>query len=332
MRQRVLPAMNIMANRLTKKNIFYVFVSLVAILIVVSGILRAITPTPPPSISKIETAKVVSATDIKIDDDLNMQLPSKLNFYRQTNTYDVVSFAQSLAKKLNFRLLTGLKTTWGNDAEDEVLSIEGNLVTYQQYLTPQEANNDLVSLTLDENSATEIMKNFLDKHQILTDYVLTEPKKINITTEGFENSEPYDGYKIEAQININDIPYYLGERSLPPARGYLYNDGKIVKMYFYPTSLNLELISTYNSLAFEKIKTNLTSNTDATYIYYEKAEPFEIVPKQLKEITFSKASLEYRENETNSLIIPYVRFSGVGKNQLNEEYLLEAITPAIEVE
>lgn len=317
------------------KNKFLVgFVIVMGVLIVISAILRAITPPPPPA-ATVVTSDLQFTADVIFSPDISIEIPDKVSVYRAGPAPDIEKYAEKIAERLSLAPFQNFKNFWQDDQEIYSLATERNttVISYKKDLLIQ--NTEIEdSRIVDKNMLSDSLRRFIDSHQIFTNYVLTEPKPFMIAPESYEpvtSDSDADVYQINVQYLIDGIPLYLSNQEQPPGIAWLDKNGDITRMNFYPLPNSFEKTETYNTLPLRSVETNI-QNGEVTYILAENHEVIDPSQKQLKTITFSSASLEYRQQETNGYILPYIKFIGTGTNDLGIEYEVEAISPLVKVE
>jgi hypothetical protein len=127
------------------------------------------------------------------------------------------------------------------------------------------------------------------------------------------------------------IPLTLSDLDRDPGEVWVDRKGTILRFDFFRISNTLEKVESYSSLDLQTIERNM-KNGEVTYIKASSVIPMNPEATQLDSISFSSATLEYRQNTQNGYILPYVHFSGMGKDKNGDEYAVEAISPAVKVQ
>lgn len=308
-----------------------VFMGGVFFLLILSAIFRALTVPPPPALTVIRSEQLPATVSFA---NLTVDIPNKVTVYRtETEKLNVRDFASTLAEKLKLQLHSTINYTWVNQATDESLYLEdrGLFIGYSAVYVDENFRS-LPQISVEEVKSKSLQ--FISEKQLLSDVQVSENYPINISTEGFERTdhqEDINGYELVIVKRIDNLPFYQDTISDNLATIWTDLSGRIIKMRFFPISIKLQPINTYTSLPLSVIEKNMQEGL-ITYIRTQPLKARRDDSQNLTSVQFDKAVVEYRQNTLNGYILPYLRFSGLGKDSDDQEYYVEAISPAVKIE
>lgn len=337
----VLDVTNTMAT-ITKKIILFVrklnryhILGIIFLVLIISSILRLLTPQLPPKETLIQKdSPLTQKATLSFSSDIHLDLPSKLNTYvTESRQQSVEQFATNFANKNNYSEITSNKKTWVNSTNSSSITIEeiNNNVLFKNFYSPDQIN--LVKKTASIEEAKNIFVKFINESVGLQAFTITKQTPVFISNEAIEDSADNESnaYQFEVSQLIDSIPLIVGTRRSPLAKGIVMKDGNIFEVVFYPYTTTFNKVREYSPLSLETMKKNAESGL-ITYLVSSSNTEDNYEANLLATIDFSIATLEYRQNEENGYILPYVHFTGVGKDHNGITYNVEAITPAIRVE
>lgn len=310
----------------------FIFIGIMCVLLVVSAVLNAFTTPPPPAETVIPSTQKIGAA-ITFDQ-MTVQIPTKLNVYTsQLAPVDVKKFAAQLADGLKLSLSQEVEDHWVNKQTDEVVYLEDQ----NQYIAYSAVYvvNPFASLPkIPVEQAQEKTLSFIKDHNLLINVQVSSKKFVVISTEGFEPTEDEgiaNGYQFSINKSIDNIPYFPDRLSDDIATAWTDLSGRIIKMRFAPVVLEEKIVNSHNTLSLENVENNMKAGL-VTYIRTQPLIAQKDSSQEMVSVNFDHAFLEYRQNTLNGYILPYLRFTGVGKDTKQAEYYVEAISPAVKVE
>ena len=260
-------------------------------------------------------------------------MPKELNVYTaQSRPVEIDTLSNQLAKSLNMERHSIVENHWINTQEDSALFLEdrNRYIVYSRLVNSEYVSEQKETI----DTAEEKVKTFFQTHQLLENFEITKKIPIVFEDEGFHealSNEEVDGYQYTITANIEGIPFYPHSVVSALAEAWTDLSGKIVKIRFTPIKMDFEKVEQYKPLSFSSIQNNM-KNGEITYIKVHKTIAGETSIDEVEKINFTNAQLEYRQNENNGYVLPYIRFNGIGTDDNNEQYYIEAISPAIQVE
>lgn len=309
----------------------YVLLFTVVVLLIISAIFRALTPKPPTIQTVVSTEQNVQAKIEFLDFEVN--IPTSLSVFESgTQKVDTIDLAQNLATRLQMQKLDIVDNYWENTSSGEHLFLERNndILTYSKQTEGSELSNQQTNIEKAGQNALAFieMTQLVEKVSISkTQYTVTTPDGYFPTTD----IRSADSYEFTAIQQINNIPLFSQDEIEPAAIVWTDLSGNILRATFTLKKIQYNEVSQFPSLLISNIKKN-TQDGLITYIHISKKIPGTVNEEQLKLITFQEGELQYRKNEDNGFILPYVRFIGTGVDEEGNQYNVEAITPAIEVQ
>ncbi len=329
--------MNIMADNikdflanLFKKKSTRIFLSIVALLLVVSAVLQALTPPPVP-IETIVTNTQKYSPKI-VFNQISIEIPKKITVYR--NLEDKSSKADDLVQQFVKNLQLVKKSTlpyWRNEEATILLEKSSNndisIAFYNKDgLIPK------TGITERKDLALENIQDLLIKLGMTENTVISDPQYMLMDNHivAAPNKEAANAMLFKVSVLLDGFPLISGDTAEPPAEFWTDLEGNIKKASFYPIGKTFEKVETHNTLSLDQIEQQVTFK-NVTFINVSSREDFESYTDTLREVTFDKALLEYRKNEQNGYIVPYIRFVGIGFAG-SESFDVEAISPAVKVE
>ena len=310
------------------------FVLVAAVVLIISAILRALT-VPAPPVATVITNELNTEVKISFSDSLSLQMPEKLSTYSSTEVIDIEKYRDDLAKSLDLIPYPLLKNVWQDKNQVYQLMTEGDglYLAYKKdvyFADPQPQ----VKLPLNPTQLQATTKTFIDSHQLFQNYALSGVQPFLLSAEGLitaPSEAEANVFEFEVNTLIDNIPFIVGDKGMPPGRVRVNANGDINRFNFYPVPQQFLKIETYSPLSLDAIKGKVDDGL-LTIINIETNEDDISARGIITEATFHSATLEYRQNTQNGYILPYVRLSGIGKDKENKEYIVEAISPAIKVE
>ena len=308
-------------------------VVLVVIVLMISAIIRAITPDLPP-VATLVQSNLRFQTGIEFSPNVSVEIPSKLSTYSSDPTPEINNLAENLAQQFQLNPHPKFIGYWVNEDESVILNIEGDgrLIAYKIPVDPFALPQRKVVLSKEELKQSTI--DFINRYQLFSNYTLSDGVPYEITAEHYEPLTLEDDasyFLFSVYGEIDGHPYLLGNQIASPAEIIINVSGNVTKAIFYPLSANLTKVSEYSTLSLDEIINN-AQNGELIYINAAANDPFEPQAEDMQSVEFTSATLEYRQNEQNGYILPYVHFYGTGVNEAGEVFDVEAISPAIAVQ
>jgi len=326
-----------MENRIKKiftSRIFLFLSGFIIVSLIISAVLNTLTPDPPPAITVIQSDQRFDA-QITVEDS-PLSIPAQLQVYVAANSsLNLDDYAQELSGKMGLERHPVVKNSWVNFDKTTILTLENDnkIISYQQSLSASEISTVVLEGDISIDFLKQKVVTFIQDHQLFENYEISGPIFYKITSEFFNPVDDIlqaDAFAFIVNQKIDGIPVISGSNTTSPATITVDSRGKVLKAFFYPTFKSVEQVENYKSLSKDQIFANAKNNA-LIYLDTASIDFAEPKAKSLTKISFTTATLEYRLNEKNHYILPYVRFSGTGEDKDGKKFVVEAITPAIEV-
>ncbi|MEO8581589.1 MAG: hypothetical protein ABI425_03305 [Patescibacteria group bacterium] len=323
-------------TKLFQKKWLRVFIVIMGLAVVISAILQALTPTPPPAETVVTTEKTYKA-QITFDKNLTMSMPSKLAVYQALQPETIETTIQKLAKQLPLTPVPGTSNAWQDANQEYQLTTSGNatLIAYKKDILLSILDDTLPkTATVTHEEIAKKIRSFIDEHQLFQNYTLSEPEPQSVnpeSTEPAKDEASTNAYKITLNTLVDNIPFISSDKVQSPAIIRVDKNASILEISFYPVPSSFEQVQIVNSLGLGGVEDRMLAGL-ITYIHAGNFDAIEPNAENLSNVEFSSATLEYRQNEQNGYILPYIHFYGVGKDKNNSIFNVEAISPAVKVE
>lgn len=322
-------------NFAKKINRIY-FLVFICIIITISGLLRLFTP-PVAQKELLVQKDSLKQQGTKITfASLKLEIPKEMSILQSTtNAQSVKDYTEKLAHTLNYTSVNRSSNVWVNDEGTSSLSVEeiNNTVLFKNFFTPFELEE--IAPTVSQEQAKNIFTQFLDTRVLLKDYSITQETPVVVDSESITSASEVtaNAFQFDASQIVEGVPFVVGTRRSALASGIVLRNGGVMEINFYPEARSFTKVFSQKTLSLDQVQRNAQNGT-ITYLLVSatSVDNNETTTNKLKEVFFDSAVLEYRENEENGYIVPYVHFKGLGKGQNNQEYAVEAISPAVKVE
>lgn len=330
--------MNIMVNKLKLlinkawNHKIWFALGFIAIILIISAILRALTPQPPAEEILIETSYKYSP-QITFTSSFSFNIPKSLSLFSASIITDQFSKIVEVNKFLQFDPIPHLTNTWLSPEKNKSLVLEQQYISYKEFTEETTPIENKIT----QEEALQIVLGFLQSIGYESDTFSTKTAlPVNLSGEGWEilsqdTTEFYDGYYFQLENLESGLPLIHSENTLYPIEAYVTRDGRIAALFISPSIQITEILETYSPLSIEKIKQNI-QNGQVTYLQVGGIDEYEVYPETLPRVVFHSGDLQYRFNPQNNIVTPYVFLKGIGRDADGNEYNVEAITPAIEVQ
>ena len=317
-----------------KKKWLYIFLALVGVVLIISAILKAITPSQPTIKQSLLSTQNLNETssdfsnivlaediaDIHIPETITLYeaMPNKLGF---DNIISDLIATYSLTQKTD-----GL---WLNDSYYLSIKPPGDKFKFSSVIAPES------TAVLDKNAAVAICDDFIQKN--LSDHNLRKySEKISFyegVGELFESSEERAVWiKIPYSLFVDNYPVYLSNAKAIPATCLVSSDQKVHKFELQNILFTLKPSITTATITIEEALTNINQKNLAAIIDFNMTEFSPLNIAEIKSGKLTEVSFEYRLDPDLQLIAPYYRFKGILINHQNQNIEVELITPAIETQ
>lgn len=317
-------------SKILKKKWVRIFLGLIAILLVVSSVLKALTPEPVP-IETLVTSDLSYSPKVKFND-ITLDIPSKITVYQNIQDKSVKNnkLKQQFIDELN---LTVHKSDqyWRNEAGTILMEVNSKNETFLSFFDGPDL---FPAKGIPENrqAAVTNVQNILGKLGFTQNVHISDPKYVFLENriEAVDSAADANGLEFSVQFFIDNIPYFSNNTSDPPAMVWTDLSGKVLKITFYPIANTFEKIETYNSLSLGQIEHQVELK-NFSFIDVRISNSYIEYTPNLDSVVFDKAQLEYRKNEQNGYIVPYVRFFG-RENRGEDIVDVEIVSPAVKVQ
>lgn len=313
------------------RRIYYALATLVVILLIVSAILRALTP--PQIVVPANTVftqnfdgSQTKFGDIAFTGSLP-SFPTKLAVGQAKATQASEQYVVSqLVSTYQLKKLDVPPNTWVGDAyslnKDQQTGnyyLAKNQVTTQTAFVNQPQAVAAAAALLQKTFPDISLKSFESQSQFFTANV--EPKTVDPSQAQI--------VLIPFAYLLNNLPVFYQNQSAFPFEIYITADNQVQKLIFNPNFIQVSPIQDQAIISVPQAITNMKSgNVSVISSIRDVISPGDF--SQISSANMTSVQLEYRVDATNQLIYPFYHFSGTGKNLQNEDLKLELITPAIQ--
>lgn len=317
------------------KNKILVILSICLVLIILATIFRFLTPKKVPNEAVLpDKTKQVTNYLFKYS---KIKIPNTLTIFQATQPLSASQIAGQLVNDLALQPAKEVPDYWVGSLETNMpyLALEpDNSITYSEN---QRRTNTQISQVYNEGEFTELAKKFIAKLTLFPqdEFILVGPFFVALGDGNYSRVATIDDANIieyDVQKQLNGIPFVDTNKSFPPARIRIDSEKELAKVDFYPVPTQFTDAGSIATLGWNQIE-NIVKNGSYTIVsFYPYAlTTREIDPNQLSTVTFNSATIEYRSNEKNNLVIPYARLTGTATDDENGEFFIEVITPAVPV-
>lgn len=317
---------------ITKKRLIILFVSSIVMLLIISTILRVLTPQAPPLQGVVQNEKKFEP--VYSFKNIDISLPERMSVYTiQQRIPTLQEKATVLAQQLTLQPSQDLENYWFNEDKTQSLrfSLDGSKLIYSEFdlLSSPSAQKRIVN----KSKAIQTAQSYLEIFGYKNNFSLSEAQPVFLDEAILKKTDIGNAnyFLFEAKQRIEEYPLVSQTKTDPPFVILIHIDGKFYQARFYPQVSELKKIQSHSILDIEEIKNNIQQHK-GIFIKTANLEHFIPDPTDLVQVTLTQAQLEYRINEQNGYVLPYIRFSGTGTDNEENTFSIELITPAIEVE
>lgn len=315
-----------------KRNWPKFFIGLVIILLIVSAVLKALSP---PIVAIPQTATYIQS-----------------NFYGQKTTFQNISYSGAqpeVPQQMTVDRQTATSTTIDDVLSQMVknyqltqLTSPSNVWTGQSYSLSKTAVTNSYTLSNDVFTPTQTL---LDKTlAIATAQKFMQSYFPGIQTSVLENNigyyltanEPVEttadkatGAYLPFTYQVDGYPVYFQNNSSYPFGFSIDGDLNIIRVDFSPFFIQLTPLQKQNTISINQAVQNMNAGKASLInIGLDGAGVDNI--SEVKSADLSSVSLEYRTDEKTDFVYPFYRFSGTATNGTGQSFTVEIITPAIQ--
>ncbi len=325
-----------------KKIIFYIRahairVTIIAavILLIISAILRVLTPPPV----QIPTTALTTTNIRNLPASFHnltfsgspIHIPNQLSIAKITSlsalSPDVIN---KIVTDFNLQLAAAATPdSWSSKDYTFYLDTSSNdyfFLKNSSQLT--QAQPPLVNA----DQATQVAQNFVQKYfsnQSLS--VQKDGIQYLIGDADVEQSPPNKAtlILIPFSYTIDNTPVFIGNKASFPLSVLVDGSNQIVKVEFSSTALSYQLLQKNNLISLDRAIQNI-NNQKAAVIAAGNTQPGALDLSNIQSGNLQKVWLEYHTDDKNGLIYPFYRFRGNVTDNKNNSYFIELITPAVE--
>lgn len=312
-----------------KKHWKIYVVGLVVFILVISAILRTLTPAavPIPSSSVLQQNVDGSKTTFQniTFSGTAPPIPGQLKTYAVQN---VDNYEQEVLSRLlqQFSLQpTSAPNVWTGPqyslTKDKSLGF---------YILNQ--NSLSVSSTfIDKDRAVSTAQNLIG--QIFPDLsIQADLSGMSYLGGGFDPA-PVDEktakiIHIPFAVQLDSYPVFYNNQREFPFAVQVNSSNDVQQLFFYPQFFKTQPVNSFSSLSPSQALNNIQAGK-ATIIGRRNNQPEVINLNQISSADLQSMNIEYRVDNQSNLALPYFRFTGQGHNTANQEFEFEVITPAI---
>lgn len=319
---------------ISKKWLFY-FLAVLAIIIVVSSILRLLTPQPIeiPATNFVTSNHDQTSTDFEqiTYQGPNFEVPNKLSIASVLPAQTTPEFSKnSLIKAFALTPHPSLENLWTSTAFALTENTDNQQLTLSsQDLSPLQGNiTQEIALKVAQQFVNEYFPNL--KLQPQTDSIAF----LSAANEHYQQVSPDEAAQITIpySFQIESLPVYFEHQDQLPFMVTVNSKPQIQKVVFAPQHIELTIIQTVAPISIEKALENINQLNLGSVVKAHLNDPQPLDISQLKSGRMEKVSLEYRIDSTLNLAYPFYRFTGTATNLAGKEIEVQIITPAIELQ
>lgn len=317
-----------------------IFVASIVILLVLSAILRVLTPP----------AKQVPLTPSVVTNDEGIQttfrnfkyVGEKTNFPKELPGFVPSTTQQDILQALiaRFQLSQLTEDSWESDVFKLSQQGDDTDITYSMSNStaiPLENITDLQALTFRANqiiqdtfpnlssgdSTNEGLAWQLTQEPILS---FSDGLHLEAATEGRANL-----LATSFALTYQGVPIYFDKAARPQIELLLRSSGDIQKLSFTTKVLPVSKSETYELISVDQAIKNINEQNLGTVIVSTRDRFGAIELSELESGNLTSVTLEYRYDPIANLVYPHYRLSGSAKNQEKANLGVEILTPAVPV-
>lgn len=165
----------------------------------------------------------------------------------------------------------------------------------------------------------------------------SQPTKIDFFKAGVEfyqksTQNNYDFAHIPFSYTIDGFPVFYGQETASPFVVRISSSGKILSVNFAPLFITWQTISQNKSLTVGQALENINQNNMASIISYGlQSEAVEVKLSEIQSANLETVSVEYRQDKDSQILYPFYHFVGQAKDAANQQIKIDLITPAVKV-
>lgn len=311
------------------RTVVWITICVLAVALISTAVFSLLSPQPIPESAVITTDKTLSSP-IGVSGELPM-IPETLP-YLQVSTSVPTSevIFQKLSQLYDFTTQSSDKTI--RMSEDGMISVQSkqndqHIIFLDQRSLP--INSPILStLSLEEIGLR--VKGFIDALSLFNSFSFsTSPEPVNFAVYNIvpASTDNIDGYVYKLYPTQSDIPILFNDQLLAPIEITIRADGEIVKAVFPKYTYNLSVVGEKKSLSSGQILKNITDG-QIEFLRVDNSTITESAPQSIDNTILIPDRIEYRINESNGVMIPYLKLDGVGRSG-DTVVDIVAITPIV---
>lgn len=326
-------------NQKKRRWLIY-FAIFLALLLIISAILSALTPDQP----KIPPSELNSTAEQKPETIYQQisyeggypEFPSVLPI-AQARVADIkTELINQFMNRFNLKV-NEPNILWVSD--EASLNAVGEFLIFTNYNTRgSTGESKTLSATEGIEVAYKFLQNYLPQYNVVPirqEVLLTQNRAIEYRrnlSESTENQpESAEMAIIPFSYSLANYPIYYQDDRLPFVEIIVTADSGVTKATFQTRGLKYETTTEIPLISIDQAVANIQQNNQATIITYETNYAQELNLATIQTGILNAVQLEYRVDEENQLIYPFYRFEGEFINQDGLELTGQLITPAVEI-
>jgi hypothetical protein len=321
---------------------YHYLIILAAVVLIISSIIRVLTPTPTITNPNLSQSNYDNTTSIFSGARFVGQpiaIPKELGAYSLTQNKTQDSLLQQIITKYNLKqnpdypqYWNGQKYSLFHDEERNRFLLSKNQDPNSVFVQNQNSNETQIT-PINTERATQEAISFLETNFSLQNLEANGDNIIfgQATTQFYEIEEKdADLAIIPISYKLEGFPVLLNKSSNHPFEVTIDSKMEIFKVElaaFYPT---FEKIGRGSTISIESAVQAINSNSGRASLVYAQSDTIDFFStERFSSIILNKVRLEYRTDSTSETVLPFYRFVGVGRDKNNKSVELEIITPAI---